>query len=60
MYYILQKQHDRVYTPNMANYEYKTTDEAIKKMVSLNNLLSDDQRKYTTYFIAEKLYPVDK
>ena len=60
MYYIIEKQHDRVYTPNMANYEYKTTDEAIKKMVSLNNLLSDDQRKYTTYFIAEKLYPVDK
>jgi hypothetical protein len=60
MYYIIEKQHDRVYAPNMANYEYKTTDEAIKKMVALNNLLSDDQRKYTTYFIAEKLYPVEK
>jgi len=60
MYYIIEKQHDRVYTPSLANYEYKTTDEAIKKMVALNNLLSDDQRKYTTYFIAEKLFPVEK
>ena len=32
MYYILQKQHNRVYTPNMANYEFKTTDEAIKNL----------------------------
>ena len=60
MYYILQKQHNRVYTPNMANYEFKTTDEAIKKLVALNNLLSDDERKYTTYFIAEKLFPLEK
>ncbi len=60
MYYIIQKQYDRVYTPSLANYEYKTTDEAIKKMVALNNLLSDDERKYTTYFIAEKLFPVEK
>ena len=60
MYYILQKQHNRVYTPNMANYEFKTTDEAIKKLVALNNLLSDDERKYISYFVVEKLYPTDK
>jgi|TARA_R100001369_G_scaffold74735_1_gene103506 hypothetical protein len=60
MYYIIEKQHDRVYTPSMANLEYKTTDEAIKKMVALNNLLGKDQKEYTTYFIAEKLYPKDQ
>ena len=60
MYYILQKQHNRVYTPTMANYEFKTTDEAIKKLVALNDLLGDDQKKYISYFVVEKLYPTDE
>ena len=60
MYYILQKQHNRVYTPNMANYEFKTVNEAVKKLVALNDLLGDDQKKYISYFVVEKLYPTDK
>jgi len=44
----------------MANYEYKTYQEAIEKLVALNALQGEEQKKYTTYFIAEKFYPKDK
>jgi len=60
MYYIIEKQHDRIYTNSMANYEYKTYQEAIEKLVALNALQGEEQKKYTTYFIAEKFYPKDK
>ena len=60
MYYIIEKQHDRVYTSSLANYEYKTIDEAMKKLVALDNLLGDDKRKYTTYLITKKFYPVEE
>ena len=59
MYYIIEKQQDRVYVNSMANYEYKTYQEAIEKMVALNSLMSDNQKKYTTFFVAEKYYPTD-
>jgi len=59
MYYIIEKQHDRVYVNSMANYEYKTYQEAIEKMVALNSLMSDNQKKYTTFFVVEKYYPTD-
>ena len=41
----------------MANYEYKTYKEAIEKLVALNGLQTEENKKYTTFFIAEKFYP---
>ena len=60
MYYVIEKQHDRIFTNSMANYEFKTVNEAVKKLVALNDLLSDDQKKYISYFVVEKLYPTDE
>ena len=57
MYYIIEKQHDRIYTNSMANYEYKTYKEAIEKVVALNGLQTEENKKYTTFFIAERFYP---
>tara|TARA_R110002073_G_C9073137_1_gene546058 strand:+ start:98 stop:292 length:195 start_codon:yes stop_codon:yes gene_type:complete len=60
MYYIIEKQHDRTYTNQMANYEYNTYQEAIEKLVALNTLQTKEKKEYTTFFIAEKLYPKDE
>jgi|TARA_R110000851_G_scaffold139510_1_gene276586 hypothetical protein len=59
MYYIIEKQHDRTYTNSMANYEYKTYQEAIEKLVALNTLQTEEKKKYTTFLIAEKFHPKD-
>ena len=59
MYYIIEKQHDRTYTNSMANYEYKTYQEAIQKLVALNALQTEEKKKYTAFLIAEKFHPKD-
>jgi hypothetical protein len=38
----------------------ETYEEAIEKMVALNSLMGDSQKKYTTFFVVEKYYPTDK
>ena len=37
MYYIIEKQHDRIFTNSMANYEYKTYQEGVDASKHVSN-----------------------